>query len=167
MITMMIPSTSWDILWFPEDASPMTIRVTPHANPIQGAIESRHVRMYSSLLVLITQLESLYIRIALQHLTGIKNVASRCPHPGTSGKLAECIRRSCLILVCPSQLLRHTQKQIHTDESGRRVGSDVEEGAPLRFFDPETRELLRSRPNPLRPGEASTSQQARPVGPVP
>jgi hypothetical protein len=51
--------------------------------------------------------------------------------------------------------------------AGRRVGIYIEEGAPLLFFDPKTRELLRSRPNPLRPGEASKLQQARPVGPVP
>jgi len=51
--------------------------------------------------------------------------------------------------------------------AGRRVGIYIEEGAPLLFFDPETRELLRSRPNPLPPGQAATLQQARPVGPVP
>ena len=51
--------------------------------------------------------------------------------------------------------------------AGRRVGIYIEDGAPLLFFDPETRELLRSRPNPLAPGEAATLQQARPVGPVP
>jgi hypothetical protein len=37
----------------------------------------------------------------------------------------------------------------------------------LLFFDPETRELLRTRPNPLQPGEAAQLQRARPVGPVP
>jgi transposase InsO family protein len=51
--------------------------------------------------------------------------------------------------------------------AGRRVGIYIEDGAPLLFFDPETRELLRSRPNPLQPGEAAKLQQARPVGPVP
>jgi transposase InsO family protein len=51
--------------------------------------------------------------------------------------------------------------------AGRRVGIYIEDGAPLLFFDPETRELLRSRPNPLAPGEAAHLQQARPVGPVP
>jgi transposase InsO family protein len=51
--------------------------------------------------------------------------------------------------------------------AGRRVGVYIEEGTPLLFFDPETRELLRSRPNPLEPGEAARLQQGRPVGPVP
>ena len=51
--------------------------------------------------------------------------------------------------------------------AGRRVGIYIEEGAPLLFFDPETRELLRTRPNPLEPGEAARLQRSRPVGPVP
>jgi hypothetical protein len=51
--------------------------------------------------------------------------------------------------------------------AGRRVGIYIEEGAPLLFFDPDTRELLRSRPNPLAPGEAARLQRPRPVGPVP
>ena len=51
--------------------------------------------------------------------------------------------------------------------AGRRVGIYIEESAPLLFFDPETRELLRTRPNPLEPGEAARLQRCRPVGPVP
>jgi hypothetical protein len=51
--------------------------------------------------------------------------------------------------------------------AGRRVGIYIEEGCPLLFFDLESRELLRSRPNPLQPGEAAKLQQARPVGAVP
>lgn len=51
--------------------------------------------------------------------------------------------------------------------AGRRVGIYIEEGAPLLFFDPQTRELLRTRPNPLAPGEAARLQRARPVGPPP
>nr|WP_210414789.1 IS481 family transposase [Microlunatus elymi] len=51
--------------------------------------------------------------------------------------------------------------------AGRRVGIFIEEGAPLLFFDPDTRELLRVRPNPLEPGEAFDLRHARPVGPVP
>ena len=51
--------------------------------------------------------------------------------------------------------------------AGRRVGVYIEEGAPLLFFDPDTRELLRSRPNPLAPGEAARLQRPCPVGPVP
>ena len=43
----------------------------------------------------------------------------------------------------------------------------IEEGRPLLFFDPQTRELLRTRPNPLQPGEAALLQRGRPPGPVP
>ena len=51
--------------------------------------------------------------------------------------------------------------------AGRRVGIYIEEGCPLLFFDPETRELLRTRANPLEPGEAARLQRGRPPGPVP
>jgi hypothetical protein len=51
--------------------------------------------------------------------------------------------------------------------AGRRVGIYIEEGCPLLIFDPETRELLRTRPNPLTHQEAVRLQRARPVGPVP
>lgn len=51
--------------------------------------------------------------------------------------------------------------------AGRRIGIYIEEGCPLLFFDPETRELLRTRPNPLEPGEAALLQRGRPPGPVP
>ena len=37
----------------------------------------------------------------------------------------------------------------------------------MLIFDPDTRELVRTRPNPLQPGEAARLQRARPVGPVP
>jgi len=51
--------------------------------------------------------------------------------------------------------------------AGRRVGIYIEDGCPLLIFDPESRELLRTRPNPFAPGEATRLQRARPVGPVP
>jgi transposase InsO family protein len=51
--------------------------------------------------------------------------------------------------------------------AGRRVGIYIEEGCPLLYFDPETRELLRTRPNPLEPGEAAQLQRGRPPGPIP
>jgi hypothetical protein len=51
--------------------------------------------------------------------------------------------------------------------AGRRVGIYIEDGAPLLFFDPDTRELLRTRPNPLAPGEATRLQRCRPVGSIP
>lgn len=47
---------------------------------------------------------------------------------------------------------------------GRKVGIWIEDDAPLLFFDPETRELLRTRPNPLEPGEAWSLQRRKPVG---
>lgn len=51
--------------------------------------------------------------------------------------------------------------------AGRRVGVYIEEGAPLLIFDPESRELLRTRPKPLEPGEARRLQRTKPVGLVP
>jgi transposase InsO family protein len=51
--------------------------------------------------------------------------------------------------------------------AGRRVGIYIEEGRPLLFFDIDTRELLRTRPNPLEPGQAARLQRCRPVGSVP
>jgi transposase InsO family protein len=49
---------------------------------------------------------------------------------------------------------------------GRRVGIRVDEHT-LMFFDPETRELLRTRPNPLTAAEILKLRSARPAGPVP
>jgi hypothetical protein len=50
--------------------------------------------------------------------------------------------------------------------AGRRVGIRIE-GAALMFFDLETRELLRTRPNPIPPGQAKHLRGVRPVGPPP
>ncbi|GIF82072.1 hypothetical protein Cba03nite_34210 [Catellatospora bangladeshensis] len=49
---------------------------------------------------------------------------------------------------------------------GRRVSIRVEEHT-LMFFDPQTRELLRTRPNPLSPAEVARLRGARPAGPSP
>jgi transposase InsO family protein len=49
---------------------------------------------------------------------------------------------------------------------GRRVTIRIE-AATLLFFDPDTRELLRARPNPLTPEQAVRLQGARPAGPPP
>ena len=49
---------------------------------------------------------------------------------------------------------------------GRRVTIRIEE-ATLMFFDPETRELLRTRPNPLTYDQARRLRGARPAGPPP
>lgn len=51
--------------------------------------------------------------------------------------------------------------------AGRRVGVWIEDGTPLMFFDPQTRELLRTRPNPLAPGEAARLQRQKPPGTPP
>jgi transposase InsO family protein len=49
---------------------------------------------------------------------------------------------------------------------GRRVTIRVERNT-LLFFDPDTRDLLRIRPNPLTPDEVARLQGARPAGPSP
>jgi transposase InsO family protein len=49
---------------------------------------------------------------------------------------------------------------------GRRVSIRIEP-ATLLFFDPQTRELLRTRPNPLTPDQMLRLQGARPAGPPP
>jgi Integrase core domain len=50
--------------------------------------------------------------------------------------------------------------------AGRRVGIRID-GATLMFFDLDTRELLRTRPNPIPPGQAKHMRGVRPVGPPP
>ena len=49
---------------------------------------------------------------------------------------------------------------------GRRVAIRIEQ-ATLMFFDPDTRELLRTRPNPLSWDQARKLRGARPAGPPP
>jgi transposase InsO family protein len=49
---------------------------------------------------------------------------------------------------------------------GRRVAVRVDEHT-LAFFDPDTRELLRTRPNPLSAAEIGKLRAARPAGPPP
>jgi transposase InsO family protein len=49
---------------------------------------------------------------------------------------------------------------------GRRVGIRIEQHT-LAFFDPDTRQLLRTRPNPLSPAEVVRLHGARPAGPPP
>jgi hypothetical protein len=48
--------------------------------------------------------------------------------------------------------------------AGRRVGVRIDEQTVM-FFDPDTRELLRTRPNPLTPAEILRLRSARPAGP--
>jgi hypothetical protein len=49
---------------------------------------------------------------------------------------------------------------------GRRVGIRIEQNT-LMFFDPQTRELLRTRPSPLTWDQACRLQGASPAGPPP
>jgi transposase InsO family protein len=49
---------------------------------------------------------------------------------------------------------------------GRQVGIRIEP-ATLMFYDPETRELLRTRKNPLTPEQVKNLRGARPAGPPP
>ncbi|WP_410050391.1 IS481 family transposase [Actinomadura sp. HBU206391] len=50
--------------------------------------------------------------------------------------------------------------------AGRRVGIRIEERT-LMFFDPDTRELLRTRPNPFTAEQVQNLQGVRPAGPPP
>ncbi len=49
---------------------------------------------------------------------------------------------------------------------GRRVSIRID-ATTLTFFDPDTRQLLRTRPNPLTPAEAARLRGIRPAGPPP
>jgi transposase InsO family protein len=62
--------------------------------------------------------------------------------------------------------LAHRQVLAAEILGGRRVAVRIEAGA-LLFFDPNTRELLRARPNPLIPEEIRGLRGARPAGPPP
>ena len=50
--------------------------------------------------------------------------------------------------------------------AGRRVGIRIENNT-LMFFDPATRQLLRTRPSPFTDDQAHRLQGARPAGPPP
>jgi hypothetical protein len=50
--------------------------------------------------------------------------------------------------------------------AGRQVGIRIDEAA-LAFYDPRSRELLRTRPSPFRLEQARLLQGARPAGPPP
>ena len=49
---------------------------------------------------------------------------------------------------------------------GRRVSIRID-AATLSFFDPDTRQLLRTRPNPLTPNDVARLRGLRPAGPPP
>jgi hypothetical protein len=50
--------------------------------------------------------------------------------------------------------------------AGRRISIRIQD-ATLMFFDPDTRQLLRTRPNPLTYDQARKLRGARPAGPPP
>jgi hypothetical protein len=50
--------------------------------------------------------------------------------------------------------------------AGRRISVRIQD-TTLMFFDPDTRELLRTRPNPLTYDQARKLRGARPAGPPP
>jgi hypothetical protein len=65
-------------------------------------------------------------------------------------------------LVCLGQHMVHAAEIL----AGRRVAIRVDQ-TTLMFFDPDSRDLLRVRPNPLTPDEISKLRAARPAGPTP
>lgn len=71
-------------------------------------------------------------------------------------------------VVSPAGLVSLAGRQVLAAEilAGRRVAIRVE-AATLMFYDPATRELLRTRPNPLTSQQTRRLQGARPAGPPP
>ena len=89
--------------------------------------------------------------------------AAPSPLPAEDGDAVEvdrCVSRFGLVSLAG--------RQLHAAEilGGRRVTIRIEEHT-LMFFDPLTRELLRTRPNPLTPEQARGLRGARPAGPPP
>lgn len=70
--------------------------------------------------------------------------------------------------VCRGGIISLGNRQLLAAEilAGRRVSIRIEH-ATLMFFDPDTRELLRTRPNPLSREQACKLRGARPTGPPP
>jgi hypothetical protein len=79
---------------------------------------------------------------------------------GTAVEVERCVSRLGLVSLGNRQLLAAENL------GGRRVGIRIE-AATLMFFDIDTRELLRTRPNPLTMEQAGRLRGARPAGPPP
>jgi transposase InsO family protein len=79
---------------------------------------------------------------------------------GDAVEVDRCVSRTGLVCLAGQQL--HAAEIL----AGRRVAIRIE-GHTLMFFDPVTRELLRTRPNPLTPEQARSLRGARPAGPPP
>jgi hypothetical protein len=71
-------------------------------------------------------------------------------------------------LVCRGGIISLGNRPLLAAEilAGRRVSIRIED-TTLMFFDPDTRELLRTRPNPLTWDQARQLRGARPAGPPP
>jgi transposase InsO family protein len=82
------------------------------------------------------------------------------PEPGSAVEVDRTVSRGGLISLGNHQLLAAEIL------GGRRVTIRVED-TTLMFFDPDTRELLRTRPNPLTYDQARRLRGARPAGPPP
>ncbi|MCA1695747.1 MAG: IS481 family transposase, partial [Actinobacteria bacterium] len=80
--------------------------------------------------------------------------------PGTAVEVDRTVSRGGLVSLADRQLLAAEIL------GGRRVTIRIE-AATLMFFDPDTRELLRTRPNPLTDDQIRTLRGARPAGPPP
>jgi hypothetical protein len=80
--------------------------------------------------------------------------------PGTALEVDRTVSRCGLISLGDKQLLAAEIL------GGRRVTIRIE-ATTLMFFDPDTRELLRTRPNPLTYHQARRLRGARPAGPPP
>lgn len=79
---------------------------------------------------------------------------------GTAVEVERCVSRLGLVSLGNRQLLAAEIL------GGRRVGIRIE-AATLMFFDIDTRELLRTRPNPLTMEQAGRLRGVRPAGPPP
>ena len=79
---------------------------------------------------------------------------------GDAVEVERCISRLGLVSLAGRQLLAAEIL------GGRRVGIRIEP-ATLMFYDLDTRELLRTRKNPLTPGQVRSLRGVRPAGPPP
>ncbi len=82
------------------------------------------------------------------------------PEPGSAVEVDRTVSRGGLISLGNHQLLAAEIL------GGRRVTIRIDD-TTLMFFDPDTRELLRTRPNPLTYHQARRLRGARPAGPPP
>jgi hypothetical protein len=80
--------------------------------------------------------------------------------PGAALELDRTVSQGGLVSLAPYRLLAAEIL------AGRRISIRIE-AATLMFFDPDTRELLRTRPNPLTYDQARKLRGARPAGPPP